>query len=471
MAQSLAEIARIKQLYESSLFRDPNIVGLASGYKTIGGVATEEPALIVYVIAKVPPSKLAASRLMPSRITLYNSITGRDEEVVTDVVETGPVFALSYTGRYRPAPGGVSVGHAATTAGTLGGYVLDRRTGELLLLSNNHVLANQNRCQEGDPILQQGPLDGGTDGDAIATLCRWVPLDFAANGSNLVDAAVARPVSPDVAELAVLSLGPGPSATAAAQIGMAVQKCGRTTERTTGGRIAAVDATFRVDYSYTGAQTATFRDVIVISGPERFCQPGDSGSFLLTDEPDPKLTGLLFAGNASGTFSLANHIHHVFNLLDVELVCAPTEVVRETSWEARLDDLRALRDQVLSRLREGKRYLLLLERHNAEIWRILRAHPELKSLAAELAVPLLNALYATDESPAVVFDKTFFVQARTLLEQMRAHASVSLQNTLLWLEGELWRYEDKTIAQMLQELKTPAALPLPIRQLGRRNGG
>lgn len=61
-----------------------------------------------------------------------------------------------YQQRQRPLRLGVSVGHIAVTAGTLGGFV--RRHGEatVYLLSNNHVLAAANRAAPGDAILQPG---------------------------------------------------------------------------------------------------------------------------------------------------------------------------------------------------------------------------------------------------------------------------------------------------------------------------
>src|SRR3546814_10205184 len=89
------------------------------------------------------------------------------------------------------------MGHAAITAGTLGGLVRDRETGAVVILSNNHVLANSNQGTAGDAILQPGPADGGTDpGDRIATLARFVAIDFTADGENRIDDAIATPLAP-----------------------------------------------------------------------------------------------------------------------------------------------------------------------------------------------------------------------------------------------------------------------------------
>ena len=49
-------------------------------------------------------------------------------------------------------------------------------------LSNNHVLANENRANIGDPVIQPGELDGGDpQADEIGELFDLVPLQFEAN--------------------------------------------------------------------------------------------------------------------------------------------------------------------------------------------------------------------------------------------------------------------------------------------------
>ena len=63
--------------------------------------------------------------------------------------------------RRRPLCIGCSVGHFNVTAGTLGAFVRPRGGGPLAILSNNHVLANENRGKKGDDILQPGAIDDG----------------------------------------------------------------------------------------------------------------------------------------------------------------------------------------------------------------------------------------------------------------------------------------------------------------------
>src|SRR5437016_13214084 len=70
---------------------------------------------------------------------------------------TGMIVAFSDpTKRQRPAPLGFSVGHPAITAGSIGARVVDP-SGNVYVLSNNHVLANSNDATIGDAALQPGP--------------------------------------------------------------------------------------------------------------------------------------------------------------------------------------------------------------------------------------------------------------------------------------------------------------------------
>jgi hypothetical protein len=92
--------------------------------------------------------------------------------------------------RRRPLIIGASVAHVAVTAGTLGAFVRVAGSERPHLLSNNHVLADENDAAEGDAILQPAPADGGDAADdAVATLSAFEALDTAR--PNLVDAAVA----------------------------------------------------------------------------------------------------------------------------------------------------------------------------------------------------------------------------------------------------------------------------------------
>jgi len=312
-----------KAKFEALLLRKANVVGVGVGRKIVDGKETDEPAVIVFVERKLPEDRLRKEDVIPKAL----------DEVKTDVIETGKIKAQAAaprarTDRWRPAPGGVSVGHYRITAGTLGGVV--RRGGRRFILSNNHVLADSNRARPGDPVLQPGPADGGTREDAIATLETFVRLRFDAPDrgftaflrrlaarlgfrpaaqapANLVDAAIARPVRDDAVDESVLGLG-RPAGIAEAGVGDTVRKSGRTTGLTE-GRVLATDATLQIEYD---ADVATFTDQIV-AGP--MSQGGDSGSLVVDREG--RAVGLLFAGSATST--VFNRARRVADALGIEL--------------------------------------------------------------------------------------------------------------------------------------------------------
>jgi hypothetical protein len=291
------------------LFADPNVQGMAYGRREAHGERTEEPALVVYVARKTPARFLPPSRHIPRR--WY--IGGDCLEI--DVIETGYFYPFAFTARERPVPSGISIGNAnETSAGTLGCYVIDNTDGSTCILSNNHVLARTNAAALGEVIIQQGAFDGGSSpADDIATLKRFIMMN--ATG-NLVDAGIAQvgnlgdiidqmkdnlmpianadhpavgllfagscnrtlmnPIN-DVLNLLNISFtsagAGGVQPTVRAEIGMNVEKVGRTTEYTT-STITEIDVTVPVSYN-TG--TFTFDNQIATMW---MSDPGDSGSLI-----------------------------------------------------------------------------------------------------------------------------------------------------------------------------------------------
>jgi hypothetical protein len=310
------EIRMVREKHEASMMAKKNVVGLGIGYKETKGVKTDRLALVVMVSKKVAAGELRKEDLIPAEI----------EGVITDVIEVGEIVALqARTDRWRPAPGGVSIGHYKITAGTLGALVRDSETNEILILSNNHVMANSNGATPGDSILQPGPHDGGTVAeDTIASLVRFVPIQFESEPSpspcqfsnaaaevanffarvvgskhrllavviqqaNQVDGALARPVSSDMVADEILELGTV-TGEREAELGMEVKKSGRTTGLTT-GTVQLLDASVQVGYG--GEKIALFTNQILTTN---MSQGGDSGS-LLVDAEGNRAVGLLFAGS------------------------------------------------------------------------------------------------------------------------------------------------------------------------------
>jgi hypothetical protein len=330
----LFEALQVKNSSKKALFSKPNVVGMGVGYKITNGILTDQLSIVVMVREKTPVSGLRTEDIIPQALN----------QIPTDIVAVGDVQPLlARTDRWRPAPGGVSLGHYKITAGTLGCIVYDQITGNPLILSNNHVLANRNEAKYGDPILQPGPADGGQiSRDMIAILERFHPIKYNSSPAtcefanfyvrmgnfiarklnsshqiqafrsdtsvtNEIDAAVARPVEESVILAEDLEIGEI-DGTMTPSLDMAVRKSGRSTSYTT-GVITILDASVQINYGEE--RKATFDHQIVTSPMSK---GGDSGSLLVAKD-SPKAVGLLFAGSELAT--IHNPIEAVLSQLKI----------------------------------------------------------------------------------------------------------------------------------------------------------
>ena len=333
----LEEVKQAKALHKEALFARPNVVGVGVGYKQTRGQPTEQLSVVVLVRQKMPLAGLLPEAVVPQEVA----------GVPTDVLEVGDLRSQQVrTDRWRPAPGGVSIGHYRITAGTFGCVVRDRASGMRLILSNNHVLANSNDASPGDAILQPGTADKGQNpDDVIAHLERFCPIQFSTapstcttaalyaeignklaqlvgsqhrlhvfrmnpQATNTVDAAVARPVDDSTVVDEILEIGVV-DGTVPAALGMPVRKSGRTTGLTS-GEITVMDATVNVGYG--GGSTVTFENQL-LTGP--MSQGGDSGSLLVAGD-SLRAVGLLFAGSNQST--VYNPIQAVLDCLSVDII-------------------------------------------------------------------------------------------------------------------------------------------------------
>ena len=296
-------------------------------------------ALVAAVEKKLPLSEL--SNPVPKTYNAY----------VTDVIEMPRMYAnppikktsTDLQSRIRPLAGGLSIGHKGITAGTLGCVVFteemsyeppeqgnlswwhqflkwlkkvfgietlsDLVPGKMtitsipLLMSNNHVLANENMAKIGDEILQPGKHDGGRlETDVVGFLDSFTPIEF--DRPNIMDVAFATLTDgvdyvPGIIDRWVMR-----DDIAKPELDMLVEKTGRTTGYKV-GKIIGLDASSYVEYDYG---TAYFEDQILIQDINgHFSAGGDSGS-LITDG-DGRPVGLLFAGG--GDITLANKMQNI----------------------------------------------------------------------------------------------------------------------------------------------------------------
>ena len=205
----------------------------------------------------------------------------------------------------------------------LGCFVKTRRGGQPLILSNNHVLADENRGKRGDAILQPGSYDGGKrPKDAVGKLEKFVKLKR--SGANLVDCAVCsikHGIKFDAAKLEGLGRLSGLS-DAMLDEGDAVAKIGRSTGLTR-GRVTAFELdNLEVEFDLGDLR---FDNQIEIegAGDEPFEDGGDSGSLVVN--ADLCGVGLLFAGGDVGGsngrgLTYANPLRAVLDALKVDLM-------------------------------------------------------------------------------------------------------------------------------------------------------
>jgi hypothetical protein len=214
--------------------------------------------------------------------------------------------------------------------GTLGSLVT--RNGAQFILSNNHVIANSDTAQLGDPIIQPALIDNpspskptctATGTTTVANLTAFFNLE--SDPAPKVDAAIAQIVNGKVDPLGnILYLGatatngipdPGPphaGSGVAATVSMAVAKSGRTTGLTCSS-VLATNTTTSVLYHKGCGASATFSVsytnlVDVVGG--QFSSEGDSGSLIVTQNTADAVA-LLFAG--SDQDAIGNPISTVLN--------------------------------------------------------------------------------------------------------------------------------------------------------------
>ncbi len=249
----------------------------------------------------------------------------------------------------RPIPLGISGGNIHSffrskagkllgcTSGTLGSMVQDSSLNQYIL-SNNHVLADENAAKPGDRIVQPGLVDVTcikSPSNAVATFNSKVKINFA-GGNNTVDAALGA-VEPGMVSPQILFIGDIAGSVATPTLALPVQKMGRTTCVTT-GKIAGLDANITVNYSEVKKpKLAKFINQILVTGSPAtptFGGPGDSGSLILTQGSCPQAVALLFAGSTDGTVTIANPISTVLSALNVSMVGSCTPSVASDSVNA-----------------------------------------------------------------------------------------------------------------------------------------
>lgn len=366
------------QEHAIGLLRNPDngVIGVGVGRKHAGPLDDDSAPLSVTAFVERKLSQRELRReARPDFAESFAATAGAsaaDLEMEIDVVDAGgaiqPLAGLKAPSTQRGAFGGkppaidlqdrferLRIGLGITNphraypnylgVGTAGFFVRDEED-RLYVVSNNHVIADENNAQVGDSIVQPGTLDLtraelSTMGAInqlqqhmqIGELSAWVDIQFPTKRNtpnNYVDVAIAEidENRRDVSEVARIGLGGNmrgirslvvDEVTGALNMSPRVHKAGRTTGWTE-GEIVNVAVAIPVGY---GGGSAFFVDQIGIqptadnNGP--FSAAGDSGSGIFN--VDHELVGLLFAGSPGRT--IANPIDEVMTQITAALGRGP----------------------------------------------------------------------------------------------------------------------------------------------------
>ena len=330
-----------KESVEDQILKQPNVTGIAVGYKYVGGKRTDQVAVQVFVKEK--------KKTVPKGQMIPPEINGVPTDVIERTFELHPAMKkvlelqpMSDTGTYNPVKGGISIGPCRAVggyvfAGTLGVPVRDRGTGNTLLLSNFHVMCIDNGWAVGDQMTQPSRVDTGScPGGVVGTLLR-------AALTSSVDGAVCT-LSGRGSACEIVDIG-AVHGTNTATLNMAVRKRGRTTGLTY-GMVDSISLSVSIDYG-DGIGSKTLTNQIGIR-PDTAKNPmfgdhGDSGSVVV--DAGGKVVGLYFAGSSDG-YGISNQIVAVLDTLNIDLCVSRTKVLLKDLKDRKVEIKEAKREKL-----------------------------------------------------------------------------------------------------------------------------
>jgi len=321
-------VVQVMALQEAStpdFFRDPNIVGTATGVDAAG-----EPAILVFVVdeneAAVPSTIDGVSVVVQTTGRLVARKSGGGG-VNHRAIQTPPI-QLGTSGGWR-----FDLANGFCCGGTLGSLI--NKGGTQHILSNWHVLysdivngGNGRTAQPGDPVVQPGLIDVGCNANSAQNVATLVSGGGSLPSGN-VDAGIAAVIPGMVrTDGAILEVGTLSSSTVGASIGQAVKKSGRTTglsRASVTGLNASVQITYENECAGGTAFTKTYTGQVITSNRRcGFLDGGDSGSLMVEDiTTDPRAVGLLFAGSVvcnNSSIAIANPINAVLSFYGATMV-------------------------------------------------------------------------------------------------------------------------------------------------------
>jgi hypothetical protein len=282
-------LLRTRHTFARTFMRDPNVQGVAIGFRRKDGVVTRDLALRFYVSQKRPIRHLAGT-MIPSRLPLIqpNGTPHSRSQIKTDIHEVGRFLPAAIPKSGDP----LTVGDNTGTTGLVFRNIAD---GEGYILTAGHVLNPDNsnvqqsiEIKSNPPVLGQHPV--------------ILPLQHCeysiTNTSNNIDAAVCRvELPPKVSiqthdEQPVLGLEDP-------QFGLSYQMYSRILGRVIDGTDPDLDASPKLSEHPPKNNWALLTDAIILNMEAEL---GDSGSLLYRPLKDGGVSavGMLVAVSEKG---------------------------------------------------------------------------------------------------------------------------------------------------------------------------
>ena len=217
-------------------------------------------------------------------------------------------------------------------AGTLGCLVRHRTDGTIYGLSNNHISGGCNYAVPGLPIVSPGSLDvaaGAQDPETIGHHSLAYPfidgLPEIVDASGNLDAAIFKIANLDRVSSMQRTAYDTPADCVPLEVGMRVQKVGRTTGSTHGEVVAEYPAFESIEYELhliDGKKQVYFQNLfIIMATPGEFAQPGDSGSLIVEVQQNGPRRGVgIVVGTDGSGLTYALSLHRVLEHFNVDLV-------------------------------------------------------------------------------------------------------------------------------------------------------
>ena len=306
------KVSDISKNYYKYLINLQNVNGVGFGNKHVNGKDTKEPCIHVLVEKKIKDINITSNNIIPKT---YMGIK-------TDVIEVGVLkeLGLQYDpfSKIRPLEGGyvINSGEALGTLGCIvtssadfglsgdsdddsdsdyeddGLYAPTQLEKHYYILSNNHVLTDNETVPIGAPIMQPGGLDYPNQ-YIVARLSTYIPLKAMINDSgpiNYMDCALAKISNEGFVSNRIASFGKV-KGISSPTVGEFIQKAGAFSG-VTFGSVLTLNTTHTTKSSSGKMFLYQNQTIGFISA-----QSGDSGCVILDDFE--RVIGLAFAAGTS----------------------------------------------------------------------------------------------------------------------------------------------------------------------------